>query len=560
MNNSLCCSELKRFIDAALDNFKCLDEYYTATDSELATLAKKLHIGKLTGHVSMNPAQVMESSNEAYDIHINSYESESGYENKPLVYSYTLGNGGQLSAEIYPQKNYEWNEEEEANALFITKLFVALASRASLFEIMTNSIYTDPVTKLLNPSGFMKNAAAISESNNIEDYAILFMNIKNFKYVNSVIGEREGDRVLEKYARVLKTQMHRNELVARFGGDNFVAIIRKENVDSFRKLISHMNVSTGAQSFELVTRAGISYCDNSGMGIPEYIDYANIAMGVSKIPGMPIHVVFEEAMLVRSHHQKRISSTFPKALRAREFVVYYQPKVRLEDKALCGAEALVRWISNNVIVPPLDFIPVLEKEGTVCQLDFYVLEEVCRTIAYWIKHGIDPVPVSVNFSKVHLINEELSDSIISVLKKYNVDGKYIEIELTEMSSHEDFLSLVNFVKAMADYGITTSIDDFGTGYSSLTLLKDLPVDIIKLDKSFVDGLIKADDKNTIVVTNTIHMIKQLDMLVLAEGVEEQSQADFLLSNGCDIVQGYLFDKPMPQADLENILNGRRSYI
>lgn len=560
MNNSLCCIELKRFIDAALKNFKCLDEYYTATDSELATLAGKLHIGKLTGHVSMNSAQVTANSSKAYDIHINSYESESGYENKPLVYSYTLGNGGQLSAEIYPQKNYEWNEEEAANALFVTKLFVALASRASLFETMTNSIYTDPVTKLLNPSGFMKNVAAISETNNIEDYAILFMNIKNFKYVNSVIGEREGDKVLEKYARILKTQMHRNELVARFGGDNFVSIIRKENVDSFRKLISHMNVSSGTQSFELVTRAGISYCDTPGMGIPEYIDYANIAMSVSKIPGMPIHVVFEEAMLVRSHHQKRISSTFPKALRAREFVVYYQPKVRLEDKVLCGAEALVRWISNNVVVPPLDFIPVLEREGTVCQLDFYVLEEVCRTIAYWSKQGLDPVPVSVNFSKVHLINEELSDSIISVLKKYNVDGKYIEIELTEMSSHADFLSLVNFVKAMSDYGITTSIDDFGTGYSSLTLLKDLPVDIIKLDKSFIDGLIKADDKNAIVVTNTIHMIKQLDMLVLAEGVEEQTQADFLLSNGCDIVQGYLFDKPMPQADFENVLNGSRSYI
>lgn len=250
---------------------------------------------------------------------------------------------------------------------------------------------------------------------------------------------------------------------------------------------------------------------------------------------------------------------FPKALEQEEFLVYYQPKVSLPENRLCGCEALVRWLREGKIVPPMEFLPVLEREGSICALDFYVFEKVCCDIRKWLDTGIEPVRISVNFSKVHLHNLQLAEDIIAVMEKYSVDSKYIEIELTETLSYENYQTLIKFVDAMKKKGIHTSIDDFGTGYSSLNLLKDLNVDIIKLDKSFLQNIEKRNKQDEIVIKNIVNMVKELDMEVIAEGVETFDQADFLRNINCCMAQGFLYDRPLPQKEFQKRLTGERTY-
>ena len=289
------------------------------------------------------------------------------------------------------------------------------------------------------------------------------------------------------------------------------------------------------------------------------MDALAIALNMSKDLNPGNCAWFQKDMLNHTLHSKEVSLIFPKALENKEFVVYYQPKVTLSNNQLCGCEALVRWIRNGKLVPPMEFIPILEREGTVCELDFYVFEHVCQDIQRWLSKGIEPVRVSVNFSKNHLHNTHLAQEIIALMQKYQIDSKYIEVELTEMSGYENYATLVSFVQSMRKNGVSTSIDDFGTGYSSLNLLKDLDVDIIKLDKSFLNNLENHSQSDVIVIKNIVNMVNELHMSVIAEGVETQSQAEFLRKIHCRMAQGFLFDRPLPHDDFEKRLSDRHTY-
>ena len=271
-------------------------------------------------------------------------------------------------------------------------------------------------------------------------------------------------------------------------------------------------------------------------------------------------VYFKEDMLQKVTIDQEISNSFKKALQRKEFVVYYQPKVDLETSKLISAEALCRWVRNGQVVPPSEFIPALEKEGSITNLDFYMLSEVCEQINDWKSRGIEPVRISINFSRANILNRKLADKILKVIRNHKVDPKYIEIEITETSGYEDFESLAEFVDFMKENGVETSIDDFGTGYSSLNLIKDLNVDTIKLDKTLLEKITESDAAaDQSVVKNIISMVNELDMKVVAEGVETDAQKEFLKKVKCQVAQGYLFDKPMPKEKFEFRLIGERIY-
>jgi EAL domain-containing protein (putative c-di-GMP-specific phosphodiesterase class I) len=252
-------------------------------------------------------------------------------------------------------------------------------------------------------------------------------------------------------------------------------------------------------------------------------------------------------------------------LENKEFEVYYQPKVNLDTNELCGSEALVRWRRAERLLQPEEFIPILEREGSVCALDFYVLERVCENIRVWLDKGLTPVRVSTNFSKLHMHNPKLADDIIKVLQRHDVNPSYIEIELTETIGYEDFEALAAFVCKLHDYGLHTSIDDFGTGYSSLNLVSELDIDVIKLDKSFLTPEDKSGSdaeseriqhkakSNIIVIKTLIAMARELGISVICEGVETKEQAQLLIDLGCHMAQGYLYDRPMPCEEFENRL-------
>lgn len=440
-----------------------------------------------------------------------------------------------------------------------------MLERVKLVQLLRCISVTDLLTGALNTRGINETGGKLLAQGKLKDYACAFVNIKNFNYINRAVGARKGDVVLREFVRLSQNMLEKDEFFARMGGDNFVLLAKKEHMGNLLKKIGNQYVTVSNEdkqiTFDVRSRIGV-YDIRENQNTGEVINAASTAMHVAKMSGKTDMLHFDDTMLEKALRQKEVSQMFPNALENQEFEVFYQPKVTLSDNQLCGCEALVRWFRNGVMVPPMDFIPVLEREGSVCKLDFYVLERVCQNIQDWLSRGIEPVRISVNFSKMHLKNPNLAEEILAVLKKYNVSAKYIEVELTEMSGYESYETLLRFVQTMHENGVSTSIDDFGTGYSSLNLLKDLNVDIIKLDKSFLNNMEKQEKhrkNDVIVIKNIVNMVNDLDMEVIAEGVETQKQAEFLRGINCCMAQGFLFDRPLPHDEYEKRLSGDHVY-
>jgi len=251
-----------------------------------------------------------------------------------------------------------------------------------------------------------------------------------------------------------------------------------------------------------------------------------------------------------SLYEKQIIADFTPALLKNEFVVYFQPKVNAKTNTLYGAEALVRWLKDGQMIPPYRFIPILEREGLITELDFYVFDKVCECIKTWQDEGLTLFPVSSNFSKAHLIQEDFADRIIAIANKYDIDHKYLDIELTESFGYADKEALTRFISKIRAAGIHTSMDDFGSGYSSLELLDSSLFDIIKIDKTLTDKIEASDDGKSF-IKNIIRTITESGCQVVCEGVETDSQLEYLKGQtSCFIIQGYHFDKPLPQEEYE----------
>lgn len=249
---------------------------------------------------------------------------------------------------------------------------------------------------------------------------------------------------------------------------------------------------------------------------------------------------------------------FPEALKNEEFQVFYQPKVSLKNYRLVGAEALCRWKHGGEMIPPFKFIPTLEAGQDICTLDFYMIEHVCRDIVKWLDEGKRVVRVSVNLSRRHFANENLLDDLFNIINKYDFPNKYIEIELTETSNDVDFKDLKRVVTALSEQGIHTSIDDFGMGYSSLNLLRELPWNTLKIDRSLlpVDG--DGESNTAVIMQYVIAMAQTLGIECIAEGVETVDQIKILKDKNCFLGQGFYFDKPLEKNIFEERLDSAKA--
>lgn len=431
----------------------------------------------------------------------------------------------------------------------------------SLFFVIYFSFYyylsyrmvnRDFLTELLNYDGLIKKGESLKASGRLSDFTAILINIKDFKYLNQKMGANSGDIVLRKYSAILKKSVSGSEQIARTGSDNFLALVLKEHEDAFLQKLSdikiELDIDGKTELTAISSRCGI-YPIQPDDTIKEAMNSASMALKESRISSSPDYVRFEKVMVSSMVEEKNILADYKRALEEKEFTVYYQPKVNINDCRLCGAEALVRWIKDGKVMSPAAFIPVLEKENLIAELDFYVFETVCSNIKEWQDKGLIQCPISSNFSKVHLANPNFAEDIIAVVNKYSIDPKLVEIELTESSGYSDFDALTRFVDIMNRESIHTSIDDFGTGYSSLSMLKDINVDVVKIDKSFL-----AEDKQQEkLLENVIKMITDLDRTVICEGVENKEQLEFLQQAKCNIIQGYFFDKPLPREEFEKRL-------
>lgn len=432
----------------------------------------------------------------------------------------------------------------------------ALVCQILSFRISHEMTNIDPLTLIHNYDYFCGYCENRKILRSFTDYVILSIDIKGFQYFNQQSGSSFGDAVLFEYAANLKKIISRRhgELVARVNGDSFIALIKTDRVapitDYLRQIEFTIKTKDGPQKAVVYSRCGIFPLEK-GVSFNDSVENSRTALKQAKKLTTSNCVWYSPKMSEKEKNSKEIIARFSEALKNREFVVYYQPKVDMTTNTLSGCEALVRWIRDGKLVPPFSFIPVLEEEGYITELDFYVFEKVCEDISVWISKGITPVRISSNFSKLHLKKKRFADDILEIISRYNIDVKYIEIELTESSGYEDFEAMTKFVNKMKSENIHTAIDDFGTGYSSLSLLKDLDIDVVKLDKSFLNGANTESQKN--MIKNIIKMIRDLNHDVICEGVETEQQAAFLKSVECFFAQGYLYDKPLPHDDFEKRL-------
>lgn len=274
-------------------------------------------------------------------------------------------------------------------------------------------------------------------------------------------------------------------------------------------------------------------------------DRAMVASKTTKGDVMRFCAFYDEQYREDMLRISEIEHDMHKALEERQFQMYLQPKFRLDTEALCGAEVLARWLHpSKGIIPPVDFIPLFEKNGFILKLDEYMWEEACKTLRSWIDEGREPIPLSVNISRYHINHNNLEDVLMGLVKKYDIKPEYLHLEITESLFLDNPEELNRVLERLKKQGFFLEVDDFGSGYSSLNLIRNISVDTIKIDKDFLDSEI-ASEKGQIVVNHTIDMAKDLRLQVIAEGVETKAHVDFLKKSRCDIAQGYYFAKPMP---------------
>ena len=376
-------------------------------------------------------------------------------------------------------------------------------------------------------------------------YLVIFINLHNFKYLNKQGGTKTGDEGITRYARVLYNMMEKDEGVCRLGGDNFVMFVKAQNVE---KMIGNLHgitienlESANGKDFTISAWIGVSR-DNMQEPFGQRLEQANIACILGKNRLKQTVVFYTEELAHMMDSTKQIIGMFIPALKKKEFEPFFQAKVDMTTGELVGFEALCRWFHEGSLIYPDQFIPAIDSQGLIHELDMEILRLTCESIRKWKDMGLNPPPVSVNISRKNIFVPGIEEKILSIIKKSGIDSSSIEVEITETATEEEYLRLVDFINQLKQYGLRISIDDFGTGYSSLSLIHNINADVIKIDKSFVDALF-TDEKSSVLVESIIQLAQRLGMKTIAEGVETAMQGMTLVGMGCKNAQGYYYSKP-----------------
>lgn len=414
----------------------------------------------------------------------------------------------------------------------------------------------DLLTNIPNVNRFYVDTGHLLLENGDKDYAIISFDIDKFKLINDLFGMKIGNEVLRHVADVIRERAPEEALYCRVHSDMFLLCVSYEKRGDLIKLIEKIRkgIYRNGFSFDINTSFGIYLVTDVSIPINLMCDRANLAAKTVKDSAMKFCAFYDEQYRTEIIKMTEIEKDMNLAISDKQFVMYLQPKYSLTTGMVCGAEALVRWQHPvKGLIPPIDFIPLFERNGFILKLDEYMWEEACKTIAGWIERGKKPVPISVNISRYHIKNNDLVAVWKRLIRKYNIPTSCLILELTETFFH-DSEELYEVLVKLQDMGFKLEVDDFGAGYSSLNMIRHIPVNAIKIDKDFLDKKL-ASDKGKIVVRHTIAMAKDLQLDVVAEGVETKEHVEFLKSSECDVAQGYFFAKPMPVAEFEKMYYG-----
>jgi polar amino acid transport system substrate-binding protein len=421
--------------------------------------------------------------------------------------------------------------------------------------------YTDYLTELPNRVSFNEMLDSVMLTlRNEEVIALMDVDIDNFKNINDTLGHSYGDELLIDVTHRLKQAIDENDYLARIGGDEFIILTQniedtgdyENKVKKIQKVFSYPFVLAMKEYFITVS-IGITMAPQDGKTTQVLIKNVDSAMYAAKDNGKNTFAYFDNSINEKFMKKIQTQSELRKALENQEFMVYYQPQVDLSTDKIVGFEALVRW-NHPVkgIVPPMEFIPLAEETGLIVPIGNWVLKEACLQLKKWEAAGYNNLVMAVNISVRQFKDKELLNTIKEVISDTKINPKYLELEITESIALEDIEYSVATISKLKDIGVAFSLDDFGTGYSSMNYLKLLPVNNLKIDKSFLDTVLDNYSDQSIVKT-IISLAQTLDLIVIAEGVEKSEQEQFLKNAKCDKAQGYLYSKPLPKESAEQLL-------
>ncbi|MBD5464146.1 MAG: GGDEF domain-containing protein [Lachnospiraceae bacterium] len=454
-----------------------------------------------------------------------------------------------------------YNEEGEATDKVIR--FKDISKFKSQNEELTYMAYYDALTGLYNRNYFVRLLSdyvrKAEEENAI--VAVMFVDIDDFRKINDGMGLIVGDEVVQQFGQFLSCFQNENVLVSHFNADVYCIAIYNpggnRSVEHIYKTIHEraktpFTLSTG-QELLLSASAGVAEYPEAAKTTLELINCAEIVMFKAKKLGKDTIQYFDAPILKEFLQNVNIENKLKEAVFSQNFALNFQPQYYVKDKKMRGMEALIRWRdSDGKMISPSVFIPIAEKNGTIVPMGMWVIEESIKTFSAWKKKYNCNVILSLNISAIQYMQNEFVDNILMIIKKYDVNPEELELEITESVLIENFKEITEKICILRDYGVRISLDDFGTGYSSLSYLMGLPIDTLKIDKSFIDTSI-TDANTGVIIESIIVMAKKLGFETIAEGVETKEQFDYLENIGCECVQGYLLGRPMPKDEIEQIL-------
>lgn len=398
-----------------------------------------------------------------------------------------------------------------------------------------------------------------------QNVAILSFGLDRFKRINETMGYAAGDALLRLVAERIMRCISSRDTAARLNADQFAMILagithKGAIEDLARSLLEAVSEPFNIEGSDIFTTAsiGVTFYPTDGSDIDHLIKNAEAAMHHAKEQGGNSFKLYSAEIQKMSAAEMALEASLRHALEQGQLSISYQPQVSLNTGAILGAEALVRWHHpEKGLIPPSQFVPIAEKSGLIVQIGEWVLRNACLQAKKWQDAGHNPFTISVNLTGHHFSQKNLGDRLVQILRETALEPTSLDIELTESILMKDVHTAISMLSELKRLGIQISIDDFGTGYSSLSYLKRFPFDTLKIDQSFIRN-VSSDDKNAVLTTAIIEIAHNLNLKVIAEGVETQSELSFLFRNRCDAIQGYLFSRPVPALEFEPMLTSRKT--
>lgn len=466
-------------------------------------------------------------------------------------------------------KKLNINLNHEVVKLFLIKIVAINISMLLLFVLIVLLVFR--VFKKINSYAFYSCTTGLPNKNymmnnllkeiagNGKFAALISLDMDDFKAVNDTLGHLAGDELLKQAGERFEQVLGEEDCVCHIGGDEFLFFIKsaknKLETEQFAKnimgLFAHPFYINGDKVDYVTGSLGIALMPKDGMDFQTLYNCSDDAMYMAKKLGKSNYIFYEKNMNFHLYEDTIKKKEIKEAIQRKEFKAFYQPKYS-QNGVFIGAEALARWVKRDgTVLPPVEFIELSEKNGMIGAITDLILDEVCKDSLSWIHQGKKDFTISINITSEHITNKTLINHLMERIHEYGLPAKYIEFEITESMVIEDFDNAVENIARLKAYGIKVSMDDFGTGYSSLNYLKKLPIDILKIDKSFVDTM-NQDEKDKVLIKNIINLAHGFQLKVIAEGIETAEQLEMLKEMKCDMFQGYYFGKPMSKNDFEGM--------